>query len=162
MNTNELNQKISNMEAELAEMKALLNKPVQAINYWQPNETTPDYWHVSPTRTVLCSSLSPKNDKSPRYRVFKSAEEAEKYAEYIKAEETLRKAIAEANEGWVPNWDTYELKCVIVAGFKTKYIKVLTFIEDKLFPNFMYIKSKELAESLMKEYKDEFLTYLSY
>ena len=162
MNTNELNQKIASIEAELAEMKALLNKPVQAINYWQPNETTTDYWHVSPTGTVLCSSLNPKNDKSPRYRVFKTAEEAEKYAEYIKAEETIRKAIAEANEGWVPNWDTYELKCVIGAGFKTKYIKVLTYIEDKLFPNFMYIKSKELAETLMKEYKEEFLTYLSY
>lgn len=161
MNTNELNQKITNMEAELAEMKTLLNKQTQEINYWQPDVGNFEkYFYVNQIGDIKHNYANATEIK--RYRVFKTEEEAKRYAEYIKAEETLRKAIAEANEGWVPNWDTYEVKYVIGAGFKIKYIKVLTYIEDKLFPNFMYIKSKELAETLMKEYKEEFLTYLSY
>lgn len=161
MNTNELNKKIVSIEAELAEMKALLNKPVQAINYWQPDVVNFEkYFYVNQIGDIKHDCANDNSIK--RYRIFKTEEEAKRYAKYIKAEETLRKAIAEANEGWVPNWDTYELKCVIGAGFKTKYIKVLTYKEDKLFPNFMYIKSKELAETLMKEYKEEFLTYLFY
>lgn len=161
MNTNELNQKIASIEAELAEMKALLNKPVQAINYWQPNETTPDYWHVSPTRTVLCSSLNPKNDKSPRYRVFKTAEEAEKYAEYIKAEETLRKAIAEANEGWVPNWTSNSNINHLIVLNNNKFT-VHSHCQIKHLPSYMYLNSKEKAQILIDTYEKELRTYLSY
>ena len=45
---------------------------------------------------------------------------------------------------------------------KYKYIKVLTYCDDKVFPNFMYIKSKKLAEKLIENYEAEFKTYLSY
>ena len=97
---------------------------------------------------------------STRYKVFKTREEAEKYAEYIKAEETLRRVIAEGNEGWLPDWDGWEAKYGITLDKGS--LRESYFEKAKYFPNFMYIKSRELAEKLMKEYKAEFKTYLSY
>lgn len=85
----QLETKIANMEKELAEMKKILATPEPVSTYWQPNEIAPDYWYMSPQRAVLCGSLNPKYDKSTRYRVFKTEAEASKYADYIKAEETL-------------------------------------------------------------------------
>ena len=162
MNKENLQKQIEEMKTKLADMEAELNKPEVVINYWQPKEGNM-YYDVTNLGSVgsSCYAQNYRKDKV-RYRVFKTRKEAEKYAEYVKAEETLRRVIAEANEGWLPDWNTYGAKYVIGFVFKPKYIKVLTYVEDKLFPNFMYIKSKELAEKLMKEYEAEFKTYLSY
>ena len=159
MNKENLQKQIEEMKTKLADMEAELNKPEVVINYWQPDRFE-EYFYILPDNNVCLNSSF--DHIGMRYRVFKTRKEAEKYAEYVKAEETLRRVIAEANEGWLPDWNTYGAKYVIGFVFKPKYIKVLTYVEDKLFPNFMYIKSKELAEKLMKEYEAEFKTYLSY
>ena len=164
MNKENLQKQIEEMKTKLADMEAELNKPEVVVNYWQPKETN-RYYYVNYLGSVGSASYAQNYHKDKlRYRVFKTQKEAEKYAEYIKAEETLRRVIAEANEGWLPTWDTngWQPKYVIGMVGRSKYIKVLTYCEDKLFPNFMYIKSKELAEKLMKEYESEFITYLSY
>ena len=160
-NKEQLQQKIANMEAELAEIKLLLSKPEPTINYWQPSETEPDYYYISPTNTTLANTLNPKNDRSTRYRVFQTEAEAQKYADYIKAEETIRKAIAEANEGWLPDWSNYDKSKFVIALTYGK-IDVREFRADKYLPNFMYIKSKQLAKQLIRDYEQEFITYLSY
>lgn len=160
MNKENLQKQIEEMKTKLADMEAELNKPT--IKYWQPEECE-RYYYVDFLCIVHKSSYDSTYYKDKlRYRVFKTQKEAEKYAEYIKAEETLRRVIAEANEGWLPDWNTYEAKYVI--GFNTGFsnIKVLTYMKDKLFPNFIHIKSKELAVKLMEEYEAEFVTYLSY
>ena len=158
----QLETKIANMERELAEMKGLLSVSNSITNYWQPNAVTPDYWYVSPDLTILCQTLNPKNDKSPRYRVFKTETEAKRYAEYIKAEETLKKAIADLNQGWVPNFNN---------GNEPKYSiccndGVKLFIDSwhyrKEQPTFMYLKSKEIAEVIKEQYKEILITYYSY
>ena len=95
--------------------------------------------------------------------MFKTREEAEKYAEYVKAEETLRRVIAEANEGWLPDWSNDDsLKYKILYRCDLDRLSLDSYSVSKLISNFMYIKSKELAEKLMKEYEVEFKTYLSY
>ena len=162
MNKENLQKQIEEMKIKLADMEAELNKPEVIINYWQPR-TAENLYYVNYLGHLAEANYTEnyQGDKT-RYRVFKTREEAEKYAEYVKAEETLRRVIAEANEGWLPDWSNYKVKYVIGFAFKPKYIKVLTYVDDKLFPNFMYIKSNELAEKLMKEYQGEFKTYLSY
>ena len=162
MNKENLQKQIEEMKTKLADMEAELNKPEVIINYWQPR-TAENLYYVNYLGHVAEANYTEnyQGDKT-RYRVFKTKEEAEKYAEYIKAEETLRRVIAEVNGGWLPDWSNYEPKYVIGCVFKIKHIKVLTYMEDKLFTNFMYIKSKELAEKLMKEYKKENKIYLSY
>lgn len=56
----------------------------------------------------------------------------------------------EGNVGWLPAWDGWEAKYVIGMVGKYKYIKVFPYCDDKV-SNFMYIKSKELAEKLYEK-----------
>lgn len=162
MNKENLQKQIEDMKIKLADMEAELNKPELVVNYWQPR-TAENLYYVNYLGHVTKANYSEnyQRDKT-RYRVFKTKEEANRYAEYVKAEETLRRVIAEANEGWIPDWSHFRNKCVVGIEQGTGYIKVLQYIHDKLFPSFMYIKSRELAEKLIKEYEVEFKTYLSY
>lgn len=162
MNTEQLNQKIENMEAELASMKALVNKPKPVINYWQPKPNKL-YWYVNEYNNIKCSTTTPSEwMENGHFRVFKTETEAQKYAEYIKAEETLRKAIAQANEGWIPNWSPDSSTYVVGIVQRTDSIEVLAYREAKLSPSFMYIKSIKIANNLIKLYEKEFRTYLQY
>ena len=161
-NKEELQSQIESMKQKLVEMEALLNEPEVSINYWQPKDGEYLYYVDYLGRIRQSNYTYTYQADETRYRVFKTKEEAEKYAEYIKAEETLKRVIAEANAGWLPDWHGKEAKYVIGFVFKPKHTKVLTYIEDKLFPNFMYVKSRELAEKLILQYDEEFVTYLSY
>lgn len=163
MNKENLQKQIKEMKTKLADMEAELNKPEVVINYWQPKEGNM-YYDVTNLGSVGSSCYAQKYHKDKvRYRVFKTRKEAEKYAEYIKAEETLRRVIAETNGGWLPDWDD-EYKGKYSVFYKAYYKKIIIEIayKNKYQPNFMYIKSEELAEKLMKEYEEEFVTYLSY
>lgn len=162
MNTQELNQKIANMEAELASMKALVNKPKLVVNYWQPDLNKGErYYCVNQIGNVKTEWANDASIK--RYRIFKTEAEAQKYAEYIKAEETLRKAIAEANEGWLPDWsDIEETKYLIMYDYKTLKLKIEAYCNSKSSPDFMYIKNFYKATILQNIYSKELKTYLSY
>ena len=162
MNKENLQKQIEEMKTKLADMEAELNKPEVVINYWQPR-TAENLYYVNYLGHIAEANYTEnyQGDKT-RYRVFKTKEEAKRYAEYVKAEETLRRVIAEVNEGYVPNWTYDRYKYVVGIEQRTGYIKVLHYTYDKLFPSFMYIKSRELAEKLIKEYEVEFKTYLSY
>ncbi len=158
-----LKKQIEEMKVKLADMEAELNTPEVVINYWQPEEAN-RYYYVNYLGLVGSASYAKNYHKDKlRYRIFKTQKEAEKYAEYIKAEETLRRVIAEANEGWLPDWSNDDsLKCKILYRCDLDRLSIDSCSVSKLISNFMYIKSKELAEQLMKEYEAEFKTYLSY
>lgn len=160
MNTEELNQKIANMEDELASMKALVNKPKPVINYWQPDVSKNErYYHVNYLGGVRFHFANDTSIK--RYRVFKTEDEAEKYAKYTKAEETLRKAIAEANNGWLPNWtSSLEVKYLIVLDNSS--LKVYSYGQIKHLPNYIYLNSSKKAKDIINTYEKELRTYLSY
>lgn len=157
MDKQQLQQQINEMKAKLAKMEALLNQSI--INYWQP-ENNEKYFYVNELGNIdysrVCLNLS-------RYRIFKTQAEAAKYADYIKAEETLRKAIATVNKGWMPDWNTHieEKWCIeLKAGLYD--LKEICSKSYKAFPTFMYIKSGELSTYLINTYRKEFITYLSY
>ena len=160
----QLQQKITNMEAELAEMKALLNKPTPTINYWQPDINGDPFYYVTPSRSIACNYFSPyAYEDAIRYRVFQTEAEAKAYAEYIKAEETIRKAIAEANEGWWPDWtDEDQKKHTLYLNTKKNQLEVDWFTYYKRNNNFLYVKSEILAKQLANTYRQEFITYFSY
>ena len=160
MNNEQLQQQINDMKAKLAKMEALLNQPV--INYWQPEEGE-FYFFLDNFNTIDKIRRASDGLNETRYRVFKTEAEAKKYAEYSKAEETLRKAIAEANEGWLPDWSTHieDKWCITIEAGLSKLSE--TCVKSfKHHPTFMYIKSGKLATYLMNTYRKEFITYLSY
>ena len=163
INKENLQKQIEEMKVKLADMEAELNKPEVSINYWQPR-TAENLYYVNYLGHVVEANYTEnyQGDKT-RYRVFKTRKEAEKYDKYVKAEETLRRVIAEANAGWLPNWDNDDsLKYIILYRYDSDRLARDSYSVSKLLPNFMCIKSKELAEKLMKEYEAEFKTYLSY
>ena len=156
----QLQQQIDDMKAKLAEMEALLNQPV--IHYWQPEEGEL-YFFLDNFNTIDKIRRASDGLNETRYRAFKTEKEAEKYAKYSEAEETLRKAIAEANQGWLPNWSTHiEDKWCIELKAGLSDLKETCNKSYKCFPSFMYIKSGKLATYLMNTYRKEFITYLSY
>lgn len=161
MNKENLQKQIEEMKTKLADMEAELNKPEVVINYWQPAECE-RYYYVNYLGLIGTASYASGYCKDKvRYRAFKTEAEAQKYAEYIKAEETLRRVIAISNEGWIPDWNNFqEIKYVVV--LIDMKLGVFSYDRPKYLPNFMYIKSKELTEKLAKEYEKEFITYLSY
>ena len=162
MNKENLQKQIEEMKTKLADMEAELNKPEVVINYWQPKGGE-QYYYLDYFSNIGIINRADDGGAETRYRVFKTIEEAEKYAEYVKAEETLRRVIAEANEGWLPDWSNDgSLKYKILYRCDLDRLATDSYSVSKLLPNFMYIKSKELAEKLMKEYEAEFKTYLSY
>ena len=157
MNKQKLQQQISYLEAKLAELKAKVNKPTPAINYWQPDHNE-KYYYVNPLGTIEVSSVL---SSTPRYRVFKTQEEAKAYAEYIKAEETLKAEIARLNEGWWPDWGNQSEQKYEVRLY-AKEFDIFYFYKTKTLPNFMYLKSEELAERLIETHSAQLKTYLSY
>ena len=161
MNKENLQKQIEEMKTKLADMEAELNMPEGVVNYWQPKETN-RYYYVNYLGSVGSASYAQNYHKDKlRYRVFKTQKEAEKYAEHVKAEETLRRVIAEANAGWLPAWTNRDEHKYVVVLYMDD-LNVLKYEALKYLPNFMYIKSEELTEKLMKEYEAEFITYLSY
>ena len=163
INKENLQKQIEEMKTKLADMEAELNKPEVIINYWQPR-TAENLYYVNYLGHVAEANYTEnyQGDKT-RYRVFKTKEEAKRYAEYVKAEETLRRVIAEGNEGWLPDWSNDgSLKYKILYRCDLERLSIDSYSVSKLISNLMYIKSRELAEKLMKEYKAEFKTYLSY
>ena len=124
--------------------------------FWKPKEKE-QYYYVCSFNDVTIGNYHQENV----YRPFKTREEAEKYAAYRKAEEILREAIANKNEGWTPDFTNNRQENYFVyiyendlACYSSKY--------SKYFNSFMYIKSYDIAKKLMKKYRKEFITYLSY
>ena len=158
----QLEDKISNMEKELAEMKKILATPEPISTYWTPNtDNYEKYFFVNQIGNIKNDCA---NDRLiSRYRVFKTEAEAFKYAEYIKAEETLKKAIAEANEGWLPDFSNSKQDkfCFYLKTFDNS-LCLDTWLYRKEQPAFMYMKSQKIAETIRDKYKDELITYFSY
>lgn len=161
MNKEQLQQQIEDMKNKLVEMEAELNKPEVTINYWQPKEDEIMYFvsHLGKVSTSYYNKRCQIDEI--RYEVFKTKKEAERYAEYIKAKETLKRVIAEANEGWLPDWNGFERKYYIRLG-NNNNLEWVSYSSYKIIPNFMHIKSAILCNILIKEYEQEFKTYLSY
>lgn len=156
----QLETKISNMERELAEMKKILAIPEPVSTYWTPKRYE-EYWYVNSLLQV--QSLVNADNLGDRYRTFKTEEEAKRYAEYIKAEETLKKAIADLNQGWVPDFNNdNQIKYFIYYRADSRSLFIDSWYHRKEHPTFMYMESKEIAEIIRTQYKDTLITYFSY
>ena len=154
-----LQQQVNELKTKLAEMEAELAKPEVNINYWQPVEGDNFYYAdvLGNTRKGLAN-----DDYTQRYRIFKTQEEAEVYAEYVKAEEALKAEIARLNEGWWPDWKEDQIQQKYYVRLYTKKLEIIYYNQTKTLPNFMHLKSKELAEQLIQSHSKELITYLSY
>ena len=125
--------------------------------FWKPKEKE-QYYYVDSFNNVIIGSYH--QDKI--YRPFKTREEAEKYVAYRKAEEILREAIANANEGWTPDFTDNAQENYFIYYIYENYLACDSAKYSKYLNSFMYIKSYDIAKQLMEKYEKEFITYLSY
>lgn len=87
---------------------------------------------------------------------FKTIEEAEEYREYLNALGTVRIAILEANDGWVPDWSNVDQgKCYIYRNCGTGI-----FCSDWVY-TYQWLtalpcaKTKKITEEIIKKYNQE-------
>lgn len=86
--------------------------------------------------------------------IFKTKEEAEKHLTLIDAKYLVRKRIAELNDGWVPDWNEVDQKKYTITRNNADLV-INTGHYSKIQPNWMYLKSRELAKQLIKELEPE-------
>lgn len=98
MNKTQLQQKIVDMEKQLAELKKELEKKDKGI--WEPKENE-KYWTICDNGDVYSYNVGPDEDDEVFFKIgnyFKTQEEAEKMANYLKYTNLLRKYVEEHSE----------------------------------------------------------------
>lgn len=156
----ELQKQVQEMKAKLDEMEALLLEPDVVINYFKP-KINEDYFYINHCGNI-CNTYD-TNNLDKKYRVFQIQKEAEKYAEYVKSEETLREAIAIANEGWLPDWNNrYQSQWFTYFNYYENSIETACSCHCRQQPNFMYCKTEKITQQIIKDYEKELITYYSY
>lgn len=89
---------------------------------------------------------------------FLSEQEAIDRVAYMKAENTLRRVIAKANDGWVYDPSNTEGRYVTIS--LNENLKFSWNSNTVAVPIWYYIKSGKLAEQLIREFDEEFRIYL--
>lgn len=87
--------------------------------------------------------------------IFKTEAEADNKLAIINAEYIVRKRIHELNDGWVPDWGSGENNYHIMYDYFKNRFYAMAISYRKMLPNWMYIKTDELAEQLIKELPNE-------
>ena len=79
-----------------------------------------------------------------------------------KCKKVLRKAIACANKGWEPDWLEYGPKYLFASVLESdKGIAISHHLDAKYQPDWMYMKTQEIAEEILANYSTEIIIVLS-
>jgi hypothetical protein len=144
-------QDIEAMKAKLASMEEELNKPEEFKHF--PNKGEVYYFYTS-SKGAICSNTA--SDDNLKINTYKTREEAVKAYNKAIALEKIKRRIIELQGDWKPDWGNgdeekvdisyYHYECVFEPG-------VVYFSQS--FKDYPYIKSTEIALTIIKELKDE-------
>jgi len=137
--------------------------------YHEPPKSVWDL-NISDSYYVLCDTggttyvtwFNVKGDKDIRNQgnAFLTKQEVEKESRKRELETKITKRIAELNEGWVPDWNTFTYKHTI--EFAEGYLLNTQYIRTKTVANKFYLRTSKLAEQLAKELETELMEFLQY
>jgi len=119
------------------------------------------YWSMFGDGGVRRSTETGDDIDNSRYATgnyFKTGEEAKAYKEYLLALQKLKDAIAEVNGDWKPDWESDENAkkgYEIYWNFISEIWKISSAVYSPALQVFPHIKSKELAEQIIKDYEKE-------
>lgn len=103
------------------------------------------------------------NDILKHNQVFKTKEEALDYSEYKKAEVSIKKRIAELNEGWSPDWEKdIQQKYYIFYDNLREILDYDYCYTGQFLPNAFYLKDQKTARQIIYELEEELKLYLRY
>ena len=146
------------------ELDHLIKQREQESGVWKP-EDNGEYYYVNDTLCVVANSWHNLQPDITRYKsgnVFKTEEEAEAYAEYLKAKAEVAHAIREANGGWTPDWDDCDRKVFFLYFNYEKRTWSLSWnrVREKSF--LPYAKNREILKNIRDEQAGELETIANY
>jgi uncharacterized protein YfkK (UPF0435 family) len=95
--------------------------------------------------------------------IKKLKEEALDYSEYKKAEVSIKKRIAELNEGWSPDWEKdIQQKYYIFYDNLREILDYDYCYTGQFLPNAFYLKDQKTARQIIYELEEELKLYLRY
>ena len=154
---------INDKEIEIEISKDELNKlcPKQDV-VWKPKKGN-SYWSIDKagmTEFNVWCNTSYDNNVYARGNGFQTKTKASTHNEWLIARKTLMDAWAEANDGWIPNWDdTTMAKFCLVYDNMNKIVDVVACSYTQQCQSWEYLKSEKIARELAKKYEKEWLTY---
>ena len=150
MNTQELKDKIHELEAELKSFKSELDKELSKPKMFPQEGDT--YWDYDTAGFVAeCNAL----DSDGRVNAYRTKEEAEKARDIAFAKQRVKYAIEVANEGWYPDWSKRDDKYFIVNNTADNKLESIASTHYKQQQSYMYMKSKRMAEKILAEHRDD-------
>lgn len=155
MNKQQLQANIDTMRAELAEME---NQLLQADKPWKPGmgET---YWDIDSYGQVSRSVWKEDDPDVGAWaigNVYRTEQEAIAAHDKQVMQTTLRRRIAELNDGWEPVWsDRHEFKFIVYYSHTQSEWEQYGCGYHQLFPDWRYLKSATLAQQLIGEFSSD-------
>lgn len=112
--------------------------------------------------TIYSRYLERKNNLMKK-EIKKLKEEALDYSEYKKAEVSIKKRIAELNEGWSPDWEKdIQQKYYIFYDNLREILDYDYCYTGQFLPNAFYLKDQKTARQIIYELEEELKLYLRY
>lgn len=149
MNTQELQDKIKELEDQLNQLKELANKADE--NDWRDKLVQPDRegHHYIDGYTEHGYSISWENhSKIKPEHAFKTFEQAELMAEKMLLMQEMHAFAHVRNEGWEPDWESYSFKYGVSIYRNSAY--VVERIDHNDFAFGVAVKSEKIAEEMLE------------
>ena len=146
---NKLLQDIEEMKEKLAAMEEQLNKPDEYKHFPGNGD---EYYYYTSTGT-LCSNTAA--DYELRVNVYRTEKEADKEYDKAVAIEKVKRRLLELQGDWKPDFDDDYSKLVIFYNYNNIRFECSTHTKVKFPLLIPYIKTSEIAKTIINEMEDE-------
>ena len=148
-------QDIEAMREKLASMEEQLNEPEKIKHFPSKDDK---YYSYTPMGKVACNIAATNVILTNAYKTEKEAQKA--YNKAI-ALEKVKRRLLELQGDWKPTWedynfwDNYSHKYIIIYNYKCDRFEADNCIRTKYPTLIPYIETKDIAETIINEMKDE-------
>lgn len=140
---------------------------VKKVGRWKPSEWE-NYYFPKASNVVAPEEYAWRNDDADNnfykhWLIFKTEEEAQFYLDKQEFITKVNDRIDELNDGWTPDWNSnLSIKYLIVSLSNAfhKEIQVENTVSIKFQNILNYMKSRQIAEQIISEFKDDLLKYI--
>ena len=140
---------IEAIKAKLAVMEEQLNKPDEYKHFPSKGD---EYYYCTTTGTV-CNNTASSDDL--KVNVFKTRNEAQKAYNKAVAIEKIKRRLLELQGDWKPDFNDDSSKHVIFYNYNNTRFEGTTHSKVKFTLLIPYIKTSEIARTIINEMEDE-------
>lgn len=156
MTKTELQEKIAQLEAELAEVKkiAALPKRVDGDGVFEP-EYGEDYWYISAEGTTFVDNWGGDSIECAQYAIGNCFPTEQAAEDVVRALKLIQKA-RESQDGYVPDWGDWEKgNYFLYFNKKEKELRITEYFLTDQAPIFGYWGDESVCEQFIDENHDE-------